>query len=65
MTIESERSAYLKRMKRDSKDDRPGFAKKIKMPYQTLLGLLKGKSLGTIRSWLKVERYYLRQDKSI
>jgi len=63
MSIEAAYKEILKRLKKDSKKDIKGFARKMRMPYNTVKCLVKEESLGTIRTWTKVERFYNRQNK--
>jgi len=64
MSIEEAYKEILKRLKKDSKKDIKAFARKMRMPYNTVKCLVKEESLGTIRTWLKVERFFARQDKT-
>uniref|UniRef100_A0A6H2A3Y1 Uncharacterized protein n=1 Tax=viral metagenome TaxID=1070528 RepID=A0A6H2A3Y1_9ZZZZ len=61
MGIETERKALHKLMKKDGKKDYKALARKIRMPYSTLLSLVKEETLGAIRSWIKIERYFTRR----
>ena len=64
MSIETERKALHKRIKHEGKKDYKALARKIRMPYSTFLGLVKEDTLGTIRSWIRIERFYSRQNKT-
>jgi len=61
MSIETERKALHKRIKHEGKKDYKALARKIRMPYSTFLGLVKEDNPGTIRSWIKIERYFTRR----
>lgn len=66
MSLETEYRSLLKLIKHDGKKGCKGYkglAKAIKMPYSTLLILSKGDSPGAIKSWLRIERFYNRQNK--
>lgn len=65
MSIETEYKSLLKRVKHDGKKDYKALAKAIRMPYSTLLVLSKGKSPGAVKSWLRIEKFYNRQDKTV
>jgi len=58
MSIELERNALLKRMRTDSRKDVKAFCKQARLPYQTVRSLLNRRSLGTIRTWLRIEKFY-------
>ena len=62
MGIEIEYKKLLKKIRHDGKKDYKALAKKIRIPYSTLLKLSKGPSAGTIRSWVRIGRYYKRID---
>jgi len=61
MSIEIERKQLLKRVKKEGRPDYKALSRKIKMPYSTLLSLVKEETLGAIRSWIKIERYFARR----
>lgn len=61
MSIEREFREVLKKLKKDSKSNIKAYAKKMRMPYNTVKSLVKGNSLGTIRTWLRIEKFYSRQ----
>jgi len=62
MTIETAYKESLKRLKRESKKNVKEYARKLRMPYNTVKALVREDSMGNIRTWLKVERYFNRQD---
>jgi hypothetical protein len=62
MSIELQRRNLLRRVKKDGRGNIKGLAKKIRMPYPTLLSLSREKTMGTIKSWIKIERYYQKFD---
>ena len=62
MGIELERKLLLARVRKDSRSNQKEFSRKLKLPYQTLRCLLDGRSMGTIKTWLRVERFYARLD---
>jgi predicted transcriptional regulator len=62
MSIEKAYKELYKRVKKDGRKNLKDLAKKIKICYSTLQVLMRGKSPGTVRSWIKVEKYYTRQD---
>ncbi len=64
MSIESERIALLRRLKKDAKPCIKAQARRLKMSYQTILCLVKGQSLGTIKTWQRIEKYYNKQDRT-
>lgn len=55
----------LKKLKRDARPDMPGLAKRMRIPYNTIKSLVRGNSMGSIRTWLRIERFYVRQNKII
>jgi hypothetical protein len=63
MSIEEAYKEILKRLKKDVKPNMPAQAKKMRVPYNTVKSLVRGYSLGSIRTWLKIERYYHRTDR--
>jgi hypothetical protein len=62
MSIDSERKDLLRRVKKDGRRNYKALAKKIRVPYTTFMLLVKESSYGTIRTWLKIERYYQKTD---
>ncbi len=61
MSIQEEHQIILRRLKKDSKENITRQARIMRMPYQTLLCLVRGRSLGTIKTWLRIERFYAKQ----
>jgi hypothetical protein len=62
MSIESERRELIRRIRKDGRRNYKELAKRMRFPYTTLMLLLKDGSGGTIRSWVKIERYFQRAD---
>lgn len=65
MSLELEYKRLLKLVRTEGKKDYKKLAKAIRMPYSTLLVLSKGDSPGAVRSWLRIERYFLRNPKDL
>lgn len=63
MGIKSEREGLLKRLRVESRKDVKAYCKAARFPYQTVRGLLNGRSLGTIRTWLRIEKHFEKKDK--
>ena len=63
MNIETAHREALKQLKKDARGKMPALAKKMRMPYNTVKSLVHGDSLGSIKTWLRIERYYNRQNK--
>lgn len=63
MSIENERKVLLKRIHREGKGNLKVLAKKVRIPYSTFLELSNGLSSGTMKSWIKIEKYFAKQDK--
>jgi hypothetical protein len=64
MSIEKAYREALKRLKKDTKRNQPAIAKKMRIPYNTVKSLSNGDSLGSIRTWLKIERFYNRKNRA-
>ncbi len=62
MSIKAERIAILNKLRKDARPDMKAFSKRLRMPYQTIRCLIVGRSLGTIKTWEKIERFYERQE---
>ena len=63
MSIETAHKEALKQLKKDARPTMPALAKRMRMPYNTIKSLVRGDSLGSIRTWLRIERFYSRQNK--
>jgi plasmid maintenance system antidote protein VapI len=63
MSIETAHKEALKQLKKDARPNMPALAKRMRMPYNTIKSLVRGDSLGSIRTWLRIERFYSRQNK--
>lgn len=64
MSILSEYQLAIKRLKKDARKNIKAQATKMKMPYQTIVCLVQDRSMGTIRTWARIEKFYAKQDKS-
>ena len=64
MSIETAYRESLKQLKKDARGKMPALAKKMRMPYNTIKSLVHEDSQGSIRTWLRIERYYNRQTKT-
>lgn len=65
MGIETERKELLKRIKKEGKDNLKLFAKQMKLPYSTLLNLVHEETMGTIQTWIRIERFFKKKDTPI
>lgn len=63
MSIELAYKEALNKLKKDARPDMPALAKKMRIPYNTIKSLVRRDSQGSIRTWLRIERYYNRYDK--
>jgi hypothetical protein len=63
MSILSEYQSALKRLKKDARKNVLQHAKLMKIPYQTILYLVNEKSMGTVKTWARIEKFYAKQDK--
>lgn len=62
MSLQAEQAALLKRLKRDCRADAKAQAKRMRIPYQTMRSLIGQESIGSLRTWLKIERWYQKRD---
>jgi predicted transcriptional regulator len=62
MSIESDRIVLFKRLKKESRQNLKGFCRKARLPYQTIICILNGRSIGSMRTWLKIEKHFTRKD---
>jgi len=63
MNIETAYKEALRQLRKDARGKMPAHAKKLRMPYNTVKSLIRGDSLGSIRTWLRIERFYNRQNR--
>jgi len=63
MNIETAYKEALRQLRKDARGKMPTLAKKSRVPYNTIKSLVRGDSLGSIRTWLRIERFYNRQNR--
>lgn len=61
-SIETAYRNNLARLRKETKENCKAYAQKLRMPYGTILTLVTGKSVGNVKTWIKIERYFQRQD---
>ena len=62
MSIEDEYKALLKRLKKESKPNVKAFSRRLRMPYNTIKSLVRGESVGNVKTWMRVEKFFAKQD---
>jgi len=65
MSIETAYKENLKRLKKESKKNIKDYARKLRMPYNTVKSLFREESLGNVSTWLKIEKFWKKQDKVV
>ncbi len=63
MSIEEAYRSTLKRLRKEAKKNIKDYARKNRLPYNTIKMLIHEESTGSIKTWIRVERAFARNDR--